>query len=348
MIDALTLALAKHRAAERRRLGMLLGGLAMAAVSLILDVAIGPSLLPLDEVVAALVGPASVDETTRIIVWTLRLPMALMALVVGVALGSSGAAMQTLLDNVLASPYTLGLASAAGFGASLAIASGGWGVNPLLAVPASAFCAVSVASSLVFGLGHRRGMAGDTLILAGIALMFLFHSLQAVLQFRASPEVGQQIVFWTFGTLAKASWMNLAITAAAVTVCAPILMRNAWKLTALRLGEARARSLGVPIAGLRFVTIGLVSVMTATAISFVGTIGFIGLVAPHVARLLVGEDQRFLLPAAAIVGAVMLSLASVLSKLIMPGVLLPVGIVTAVIGVPFLLHLLVARSRWRG
>ena len=120
-------------------------------------------------------------------------------------------------------------------------------------------------------------------------------------------------------------------------------MRNAWQLTALRLGEDRARSLGVSVIRLRFITITLVSLMTATVVSFVGTIGFIGLVAPHIARMLVGEDQRFLIPASAFAGALLLSVASVLSKVIMPGVLLPVGIVTALIGVPFFLHLILRR-----
>lgn len=345
MSGALGRAVARHRATERRRLAFVAACLGLAAVSLVLDVATGPALLPVADVVAALVGAEAVEDTTRIIVWTLRLPMALMALVVGVALGASGATMQTLLDNVLASPYTLGLASAAGFGASLAILNGGWGLDPLFVVPACAFVAACLAAAVIFGLGQGRALSGDTMILAGIALMFLFHSLQSILQFRATPEVGQQIVFWMFGTVAKASWMNLAITGATVVVSLPLLMASTWKLTALRLGEARATALGVPVARLRVVAVALVSLMTATAIAFVGTIGFVGLVAPHIARSFVGEDQRFLLPASAVVGGLMLSLASVLSKVVMPGVLLPVGIVTAVIGVPFFLHLLVGRAR---
>ncbi|WP_353646146.1 iron ABC transporter permease [Mesorhizobium sp. WSM2239] len=345
MSEAINAALSRHRAAERRKVTLVAGLLVLACVSLVFDIATGPALLPVPDVVAALISPATTDPTTQIIVWTLRLPMALMAIVVGVALGSSGATMQTLLDNPLASPYTLGLASAAGFGASLAILNGGWGLNPLFIAPACAFIVACLASALIYVVGNMRGMMGDTMILAGIALMFLFHSLQSLLQFHATPEVGQQIVFWMFGTLAKATWTNLLMTAAAVAVSMPLLMLNAWKLTALRLGEQRARAVGVSVSSLRLTTIALVSLMTATAISFVGTIGFIGLVAPHIARMLVGEDQRYLLVAAGCVGAVMLSLSSVLSKIIMPGVLLPVGIVTAVIGVPFFLHLILRRSR---
>lgn len=312
---------------------------------LVLDIATGPALLKIEDVLATLVGPAEADLTLRAIVWDLRLPMALMALTVGVALGTSGATMQTLLDNPLASPYTLGLAAAAGFGASLCIQNGGWGLNPSFIVPLCAFVFACLASATIYGVGNIRGMGTDTMVLAGIALLFLFHSLQSLLQFKATPEVGQQIVFWLFGSLAKATWTSVQITAVACLIALPLLMREAWKMTALRLGEQRARALGVNVMWLRFVTIALISFMTATAISFVGTIGFIGLVAPHLSRLFVGEDQRFLLPMSGLVGALLLSAASVISKILMPGVLVPVGIVTAVVGVPFFLHLILSRRR---
>ncbi|HWX48359.1 MAG TPA: iron ABC transporter permease [Roseomonas sp.] len=343
MSAAITAAVAAHRARERRRLAMLAATAAVLAVSLVLDLATGPALLPLREVVLALSGQPGADETVSVILWSLRLPMALMALVVGVALGVSGATMQTLLDNPLASPYTLGLAAAAGFGASLAIQYGGWGLPPVLAVPGAAFLATCLACAVILGVGRLRGMAANTVVLAGIALLFLFHALQSLMQFRASPEVGQQIVFWLLGSLAKADWHNLAITAAVTAIALPLLMRHCWALTTLRLGEARARALGVPVAALRLGAVALISLMTATAIAFVGTIGFVGLVAPHLARLCIGEDQRFLLPLSGLMGALMLSSASVLSKVIIPGALVPVGVVTAVIGVPFFLWLILAR-----
>lgn len=345
MTAAIDIAVARHRHVERRRLVVLAALLLLATALLVLDVATGPALLPVADVLAALAGRDVGDATLRAIVWELRLPMGLMALAVGVALGTAGASMQTLLDNPLASPYTLGLAAAAGFGAALCIQNGGWGLNPTVIVPLCAFVACCFAAVVIYGVGTIRGMGTDTMVLAGIALLFLFHSLQSLLQFRASPEVGQQIVFWLFGSLAKATWTSVAITAFACVVAVPLLLRQSWRLTALRLGEQRARALGVNVGRLRFVTIALISLMTATAISFVGTIGFIGLVAPHLSRMLVGEDQRFLLPASGIVGALLLSAASVLSKVLMPGVLVPVGIVTALVGVPFFFHLILARRR---
>lgn len=344
-MTAIEAAIARHRRTERKRLSIIATLAILTALSMIFDIATGPALLPVGDVVSAIFG--TTDETVTVIVWSLRLPLALMALVVGVALGVSGASMQTLLDNPLASPYTLGLASAAAFGASLAILNFGWGFDPVFIIPASAFIAACLAATVIYGIGNMRGMGSGSMIFAGIALMFLFHSLQSLLQFKATPEVGQQIVFWMFGTLAKATWSNVAISAGVVALCLPILMRNAWQLTALRLGEQRAKSAGVSVIWLRLVTITLVSLMTATVVSFVGTIGFVGLVAPHIARMLIGEDQRFLLPAAGCAGALMLSLASVFSKIIMPGVLLPVGIVTAIIGVPFFLHLILRQKGTR-
>ncbi len=343
MSGAIAAAMAAHRRRERRRLGML-GAVALTlALSLVLDLVSGPALLPPVEVLRSLLGDPAADETVSIILWSLRLPMALMALTVGVALGVSGATVQTLLDNPLASPYTLGLAAAAGFGAALALQQGGWGLPPVLAVPGAAFLFTSLACAVVLGVGRLRGMAANTVVLAGIALLFLFHSLQSLMQFRATPEVGQQIVFWLLGSLDRATWQNLGITAAVTAVSLPLLMRHCWALTALRLGEARARALGLPVAALRLGAVLLVSLMTATAIAFVGTIGFIGLVAPHLARLCIGEDQRFLLPMSGLMGALMVASAWVLSKVSLSGALVPVGVVTAVLGVPFFFWLILAR-----
>lgn len=338
--------LARQRQRERRRwhyLALLLG---LLAITLLLDIATGPSLLPLQEVLGALLRPAQADPMTLTIVYDMRLPIALMALVVGTALGLGGVQMQTLLDNPLASPYTLGLAAAAGLGAALALVSGGFlGLTSLFAIPLGAFVFCMLAASLLFALAVVRRVSNQTLILAGIALLFLFQSLLSLLQFLSSPELNQQILFWLFGSLMRTTWASLALTAAVTLICWLLIYKDAWKLTCLRLGEARARSLGVDVDRLRLKTLVLVALLTATAISFVGIIGFVGLVAPHMARMLVGEDQRFLIPVSALCGAVMLSAASVLSKSIVPGALFPIGIVTALIGVPFFIWLILGRGR---
>ncbi|MCB4362631.1 iron ABC transporter permease [Hydrogenophaga taeniospiralis] len=335
----------RRREAGRWRWLALFVGLCLC--SLMLDVATGPSLLALGDVVRTLAAPAAADPMTRAIVMDMRLPIALMALVVGAALGLGGVQMQTLLDNPLASPYTLGLAAAAGFGAALALVTGGLGLPSLVAIPIGAFVFCMLAASLLFGLALMRHVSSQTIILAGIALLFLFQSLLSLLQFLSSPELNQQIIFWLFGSLMRTTWPMLGITAGVTLVCALLLHGDAWQLTCLRLGEARARSLGVNVTRLRLKTLVLVALMTATAISFVGIIGFIGLVSPHIARMQVGEDQRFLIPQSALCGALMLSVASVLSKSIVPGALFPIGIVTALIGVPFMVWLILG-NRKRG
>lgn len=325
----------KQRALERKRWLVVLFFLAVCLVSLVFDIATGPSLLPVGEVVKALLNLESADEMSKVIVYGLRLPMALMALVVGAALGVGGAEIQTLLNNPMASPYTLGLAAAAGLGASLVIAFGSFGLPAAAAVPVGAFVMTMLASAVLFLFASARRFSSAMLVLVGIALLFLFQSALSLIQFVAAPEISQQILFWLFGSLTKATWENLAVTAAVTAVCAALLAKDVWKLTALRLGEERAAGLGINLQRLRIKTLVLVAVMTATAISFVGIIGFIGLVAPHVARLLLGEDQRFFLPGAMLAGAAFLSVASVLSKVVVPGALFPVGIITSFVGVPF-------------
>ncbi|ETD90575.1 FecCD family ABC transporter permease [Rhodobacter capsulatus] len=336
----LSQAIAAQRRSEFRRWRILAVMAGLCLLGLILDIATGPALLSPAEVLRALLRPEEVAPMTRIIVQDLRLPMALMALVAGAALGVGGAEIQTLLNNPMASPYTLGLSAAAGLGASLVIAFGSFGLPLPLAVPIGAFLFTMLAASILFGLASLRRVSSSMLVLAGIALLFLFQSFLSLVQFLSAPEISQQIMFWLFGSLTKSSWTTLAVTTAVTAVCVVLLFRDSWRLTALKLGETRAASLGVDVAALRFRTLVLVAVMTATAISFVGIIGFVGLVAPHVARMLVGEDQRFFLPAAMIAGAAFLSGASVLSKVILPGALFPVGIVTSFVGVPFFFWIL--------
>jgi iron complex transport system permease protein len=219
-----------------------------------------------------------------------------------------------------------------------------------LAIPVAAFAFAGLACAMVAAVGRMRGATPELLVLAGIACLFLFQSLLSLLQFLASPEALQQIVFWLFGSLMRASLGKAAIVAAVLAAILPLLLRDAWRLTALRLGDERAAALGVRVGPLRLRCFVAVSLLTGVAVAFVGTIGFVGLVAPHIARMLVGEDQRHLLPASAAFGALLLSAASVASKVILPGTVFPIGIVTALVGVPFFAWLVLAagpRTGWR-
>lgn len=336
--------LAAQSARQRRRVA-LVAGLALAgAMSLLADLVSGPSGLPLRDVWAALSG-AETPRATQVIVWQVRLPVALMALAVGAALSLAGAEMQVVLDNPLAEPFTLGVSAAAALGAGVAIVLGFSlpGLPRIWAVSGNAFVFAMAALALV-QVAALRSAGTQVVVLLGIAVNFAAGALLALVQFAASADALQQLVFWTMGSLANVRWSGVALMAATLALCLPFSARAAWRLTALRLGSDQAAGFGVDVARLRFWTLLRVSVLAAVAVSMVGVIGFVGLAGPHIARLAVGEDQRFVMPASLFTGALLMSLASVASKMLVPGVLLPVGIVTSLIGLPVFVALILRRG----
>lgn len=336
-----------YRRLVARRLVILAMLAALLCLSVAVDVSLGPARYALQDVVGTLVNPSAAEAQMRMVVWEIRMPMALMAVTVGACLSLAGAQMQTILANPLASPFTLGISAAASFGAALAMVLGVALVPAALAlmVPVNAFAMAMLASLLIFGLSTLRGVTVETIILLGIALVFTFNALLALLQYFASEQALAAVVFWTMGSLTKATWTKVAVTALILAVVTPLFARRAWALTAIRLGETRAAAMGVPVRRLRLETLILVSALAAVPVSFVGTIGFIGIVGPHIARLLLGEDQRFFLPGSILSGALILSATSVLSKAILPGAVLPIGIITALVGVPFFAALIFTNGR---
>jgi iron complex transport system permease protein len=337
----------RYRALGRRRLAIITLLLGLLLLSVTLDMAIGPARYAVSEVAAAVLDAEGASDQLRVVVWDIRMPVALMAVVVGAALSIAGAQMQTILANPLASPFTLGISAAAGFGAALALVLGVAIVPAAVAfmVPLNAFLLAMGAALFIHTLSRMRGVTAETIVLLGIALVFTFNALLALLEYLASEQALGAVVFWTMGSLTKATWVKVGATALVLLLSLPIFMRQAWALTALRLGDEKAASLGVRVSALRLQTMLLVSLLAAIPVSFVGTIGFIGLVGPHIARMLVGEDQRVFLPASALAGALILSATSVLSKSIVPGVVLPIGIITALVGVPFFFSLIFASRR---
>ncbi len=330
-----------HHMLRHRLLMMSVLVLAILA-SLVFDFTLGPSGLSLEALWRTLLSPEAVDAGTRVIVWDIRLPYALMAVVVGLALGLAGAEMQTILNNPLASPFTLGVSSAAAFGAALAIVLGIGlpGIPDQWFISANAFVFALFAALMLDGITRWTRVATSGVVLFGIALVFTFNALVSMMQFIASEDTLQGLVFWTMGSLARASWEKLGVLTLAFALLVPFSMMSAWKLTALRLGEDRAVSFGIDVRRLRLGTLLRISILSALAVAFVGPIGFIGLVAPHIARMIFGEDHRFYLPASALTGALVLSMASVVSKNLIPGVIIPVGIVTSLVGVPFFLSII--------
>ncbi len=309
-----------RRQARRKILAILALSIAAFAAFAIATI-VGPIDLSLMELWKALIDPNGVDETTHTVLWNLRLPASVMAVLIGASLSLSGAHMQTILDNPLAEPFTLGISAAAAFGGAASIVLG-WTVlaNPQFNLAAVAWVASLVAVFIVAGASLWRGASAESMILLGIALVFLFQAMLSLMQYRATTEALQQIVFWTMGSLQRANWTSNAIIVGALAIAIPFTVLNSWKLTALRLGDDRAAALGINVQRLRVSTLVVSSLLAASAVAFAGVIGFIGLVGPHVARMLVGEDQRYFAPASMAAGALLLAAAHAVSITVVPGV----------------------------
>jgi len=335
------------------RAPLLIGGaLLLLVLAAMIATTLGVTQIGLGQALLALVSPilparwsTGVSAQDIAILTTLRLPRTLMAIIAGAGLAIAGVAMQGITRNVLVSPYTIGISPAASFGASLAMLSGGYyGAASHLAVVGGAFSAALLCAVFVLGLAAMRGISGNVLVLAGVGLSYLFGALTETLQFIATEQQLAMIVHWAFGSVNGATWDGVRVTGAMFLVIFPLLLAQAWALNAFAAGgDEVAASLGFPVARTRIiVTIGSV-LMTAAIVSFVGVIGFVGLIAPHVGRMLIGGDHRLLLPFAAILGGLLLLCADLAGRLMFAPVTVPVGIVVAYIGVPLFLHLLLSR-----
>ena len=318
-------------------------------------IAVGSSGLSFGESVAALFGNGEVTAVR--IVQSIRLPRTLAALIAGAGLAVAGLMMQTTLHNPMASPATLGVSNAAVFGANLAIIgfAGGFlstghnvdnyttGFNPF-ATSLIAFLFAMGAILVVLALSKIKRYAPETVILCGIALGFLFTALTTILQFYATDVGLSAAVIWTFGDLGRATfetdWIMLAVVG--VGVAAFLLLQ--WRYNALGLGEEVASSLGVKVSLLRFFTLLVASMITAVIVSYLGMIGFVGIICPHIMRRIIGNDHRFLIPSSFLAGSVLLLFSDIFSRLVGGGSTIPIGAVTALLGAPFFLALVFFRK----
>ena len=334
--DTAASAYASYRRRTARRVAMLTGLATLLLAVFLVALMVGPLGFSPAQVLGALFD-ADYDPWVANIVINLRLPR---------ALSLAGVQMQTILDNPLAEPFTLGISAASALGAALAIVTGL--VLPVATgatLPIVAMTAGLAASLTIAMVSRLPSVTKEMTILLGIALVFSCQALLALVQYRASTESLQQIVFWSMGSLMRATWPAVATVSAALLVATPVFWVNGWRLTAVTLGEARAAAMGINVARLRAWTLVGVSLLAALSVAFVGIIGFVGLVGPHMARGLVGEDQRFLVPASILCGATLLTAAHTASQLIVPGVAVPVGILTALVGVPVFLTIIFGRQR---
>ncbi|MCU0637814.1 MAG: iron ABC transporter permease [Methanothrix sp.] len=279
------------------------------------------------------------------IVWGLRLHRIILSVIAGMGLAIAGAVMQGILKNPLASPFTLGISSAASFGAALAIVLGAGFAGGEWIIIGNAFVFTLLASMTVYGLAKYKGITPETMILAGIAIMYLFQAMTSFLQYVGQAEQVQEVVFWMMGSMGRSSWDKVWIVSVVIALCFPYLILKSWDINALGAGDETATSLGVNVERTRVICMMLVSLITASVICFTGTIGFIGLVSPHITRMVMGGDHRFLLPASALVGGLLLLAADTAARTILAPVILPVGIMTAFLGVPFFVYLFMRRKK---
>ena len=322
----------------RRRALLVLALLALLSVaSLAVALAAGSLSIPFGEVLAALAGA---ETPSRAIVLDLRLPRALAGFACGGLLALAGALMQVLLRNPLADPYVLGISGGAGVGALLAMLLGLAG----LAVPGFAFLGALLAMLLVFGLAHGDGSWTQTrLLLTGVVVAAGCGAVVALILTLAPEQKIHGMLFWLMGDLsqATASGPVLALLVLALAVALPF----ARELNLLARGAGQAQALGVAVPALRRIVYVVASLATAGAVTTAGSIGFVGLIVPHLVRLAIGNDQRLLLPAAALAGGSLLALADTLARTAVAPLQLPVGVLTALIGVPVFLYLLGRSAR---
>lgn len=281
------------------------------------------------------------------VVWDLRLPRAIAGFAVGAGLGICGAAMQSSMKNPLADPYTTGISAGASFGAALAIILG---FNLLpgtfgdLAIVINAFVfSLIPAAMIIFMSMFKKNVSPATMILIGMAVMYFFIAATTFLKLTASEESLSEIYIWNVGTLGKSSWDNLPFQVSATLAGVIVLIILSNKLNILAMCDKDAVSLGVNAKRTRLVSLLSVSMVTAMLVAFTGTIGFVGLIAPHVARLFLGSDNKYLVPASAAFGAMLLLCSDCTAKCIGTG--LPVGVITAIVGGPLFLYMLIKQAK---
>lgn len=298
-----------------------------------------------------LMGIIPTDETEKMkdyVIWDLRFPRAIAGLAVGAGLGVCGAAMQSALKNPLADPYTTGIASGASFGACLAIILGISLIPGLYSESATimnAFIFALIPAAMIIVISKfKKNITPAAMVLIGIAVMYIFTAATTMLKVTASEESLAEIYIWNIGTLGKASWSNVWYMVVAALFGIVAFQILAKKLNVLVMCDQGAITLGVNPKKTRLITLGIVSLVTAVLVGFTGTIGFVGLVAPHVVRIFLGSDNKYLIPASAAFGAMMLLLADCIAKSA-GSTGLPVGTITALIGGPLFLYLLIKQSK---
>ncbi|MEU8777540.1 iron ABC transporter permease [Streptomyces sp. NPDC048606] len=337
---------------RRRRTATVLALLTVALLaSAVAGLALGPVRIPPGQVLDILrAGPGPGGGAFGSIVWDVRMPRVLLGAVVGAGLAVCGTVLQALVRNPLADPFLLGASSGASAGAVLVIVFGAVGILGGVGLPLAAFVGSLVALVAVYALA-RRGttMTTGRLILAGVAVQYVLSAFTSlILVLSAQPDQVRSVLFWTLGGLGGARWDELALPAVALLLGTALLVTLARPLDLLLAGEEGARTLGLDAGRFRAGVFVLTSLVIGVLVAYSGAIGFVGLMVPHAARMVVGAGHRALLPVSALAGAVFLSLADLLARTAAAPEEIPVGVVTALVGGPFLLWMLRRSTRTEG
>lgn len=320
---------------HRLRVGTFVALIVLLVGSVLLSTALGQYYLSLPDLLSILTsGPRAETDIAASVVWDIRLPRIFLGFLVGAALGVAGCLMQAVFANPLAEPSIVGVTSGAGVGAALVIV---FEVSFLgtFTVPAAAFLTSLIVTAIIYRLAHNRGkVAVVNLILTGIAVNAVCGALISFMVYLAPTTSREQIIFWQMGSLNGSQWKHVWVVLPIVIIGFAIASRLGAQLDVLALGEKAAGHTGINVAVLRMVAIVASAVLTAAAVSFAGLIGFVGLIVPHVLRTIVGPENKILLPASALAGALLIALADVAARTLIPFADLPIGIFTALVGGP--------------
>ena len=322
---------------------------ACLVVMALISLTTGSSGITIGQVLETLFGGGT--DQTRAILFNVRLPRIATAAVVGAALALSGCVMQNVLRNPLASASTLGVSQGAAFGAALAIIALDAGVQNVAnagtavtirspgMVTVCAFVGGLATTVVVLALSRLRSVSPSSMILAGVALSSLFSGANALLQYFADDVQVATVVYWTFGDLGRPGWSEIGLIAAVTLAAAVYFLFNRWNYNALSSGVQTAKSLGVRVDLLSYVSMGVCTLIASISVAFVGVISFVGLIAPHMVRKFTGEDYRFLIPCSALGGSILLLLGDLVSKTVLSPVVLPIGAITSFLGAPLFLYI---------
>lgn len=335
---------------SRKRVVTTLALLITMSGAMAYSVKVGSYSISLSDIILSLLGRYEGD-TVHHVIWNIRLPRSVGAVVAGASLGLSGLIMQNVLKNPLASPFTLGVTQGAAFGASFAIiilgagkvhtaGNVGFTITSQHTVILSAFCGALITVLLILLISSVKDMGHEPIVLAGVAVSAVWSAATMFIQYFASDVHVSATVFWTFGDLGKAGWLQNGIMFVVLILSFLFFLYNSWNYNALLWGDESAKSLGVNVKALKISSMVISSFMVAVVTAFLGIIGFIGLISPHVVKLMVGSDYRFLIPCTALFGGLLLLFADALARIIMSPIVLPVGIITSFAGAPMFIYLL--------